>query len=408
MAAALMAVCTIHAQNIGINILNPTRARLEVIGVEGGGNTSGIFGLHGAGISVQQNPPAIGFNQYRDISVAGYTGKYMTNGYAAQQYLDPATGVFVIEMFPAGIRNNHTPEGFKALTFMPNGNTGIKTTSANAFASLTVLKGGATDATANIKGSTHSTMFNYGGNDDTYIRPGIDSSTVNLCTQNGGDLLIGGGQSKLYFNRLLPSSGTTSPVELEQTAYNDRTNHTFAQYDATGKCWGHYLEYNLGSASAGNPGYNLCFAYGNLERTLITWMDGTLYSRSDSRLKTRIQPLEPVMKKLTLLNPVSYAMKYQNPENRRSLGFIAQEVRKIFPGSVRVISNHNPKGRVTPDLHTLTSADFSVYTIKALQEQWQQIQELEAEQSRLEKELDALMNQASRAHKRTETLHQSN
>lgn len=394
MAAALMAACTLQAQNIGINTVNPTRARLEVIGVEGGGNTSGIFGLHGAGISVQQDPPAIGLNQYRDFSVAGYTGKYMRNGYAAHQYLDPATGVFVIEMFPSGIQHTHTPTGIKALTFTPSGNTGIKTENANAYATLTVLKGGATEATAVIKGSTYSTMFNYGGNEDTYIRPGIDSSTVYICNQNAGDLLIGGGQSKLFFNRQLPTSGITSTVELEQNSYNDRQNHTLSQFDATGKNWGHYLEYSS-TWFFNNPGYDLSLAYGNLERTLIAWTDGTIYSRSDSRLKKEIQPLDPVLGKLALLNPVSYEMKYQNPEHKRSLGFIAQEVRKIFPESVRIISDHKHKGSATQDLHTLTSAHFSVYAIKALQEQWQQIQALEAEQNRLEKELDALMIQAT-------------
>ena len=49
--------------NIGIGIVNPTLARLQVNGVSGSGRTSAIFGGDGTGISFQRNLPVIGFNQ---------------------------------------------------------------------------------------------------------------------------------------------------------------------------------------------------------------------------------------------------------------------------------------------------------------------------------------------------------
>ena len=49
--------------NVGIGTTTPTRAKLEVFGTGGIFSfTSAIFGSDGAGISLQRNRPAIGFN----------------------------------------------------------------------------------------------------------------------------------------------------------------------------------------------------------------------------------------------------------------------------------------------------------------------------------------------------------
>src|SRR6266536_3451470 len=75
-----------HAQNVGVGTNNPTRAKLEVNGAVGA--TAAIFGGESSGISLQRNWPGIGFNQY-------YNGvsRYMANGYAAVQFLDPNSGL---------------------------------------------------------------------------------------------------------------------------------------------------------------------------------------------------------------------------------------------------------------------------------------------------------------------------
>lgn len=76
-------LCVIEgsAQNVGIGITNPVRAKLEVFVVAGAGATSAIFGTDGTGISLQRNWPTISFNQYRDIVMPGSQGKYMANGF---------------------------------------------------------------------------------------------------------------------------------------------------------------------------------------------------------------------------------------------------------------------------------------------------------------------------------------
>lgn len=108
---------SIVAQNVGINTTTPNRAKLEVFGVAGAGSTSGIFGVGGAGISIQQNWPTIGFNQYRDETSPGTQGRFMANGFAAIQYMDPGTGVMAIDMFPSGTSTSFTPVGVRAMTF---------------------------------------------------------------------------------------------------------------------------------------------------------------------------------------------------------------------------------------------------------------------------------------------------
>jgi len=51
--------------------------------------TTGIFGTSSTGISLQQNWPTIGFNQYRDAS---NVQRYIGTGYALSNFLDPSTG----------------------------------------------------------------------------------------------------------------------------------------------------------------------------------------------------------------------------------------------------------------------------------------------------------------------------
>ena len=82
--------------NVGIGVSNPSRAKLEVNGVAGSGNTSAIFGGDGAGISIQRNWPTIGFNQYRDVATGN--GKAIGNGYGVQVNMDPSNGIFSINM----------------------------------------------------------------------------------------------------------------------------------------------------------------------------------------------------------------------------------------------------------------------------------------------------------------------
>lgn len=67
--------------------------------------TTGVFGTSSTGISLQQNWPTIGFNQYRDAS---NVQRYIGTGYAAGMYLDPTTGSLSWNTISSGTAGNTT------------------------------------------------------------------------------------------------------------------------------------------------------------------------------------------------------------------------------------------------------------------------------------------------------------
>jgi hypothetical protein len=172
--------------NVGIGTSTPARAKLEVFGVAGtGGHTSGLFGGDGAGISLQRNRPTIGFNQYNDgIS------KFMTTGYGAIQYFDPATGTLSIDMLGTGTANTPATALTPALAIANTGNIGIKTIPASN-ASLFVTRGSNFGGTAIFGGTAYGSYFNYSFNEDTYIRGGKPGGSVILNDIPNGLTLLG-------------------------------------------------------------------------------------------------------------------------------------------------------------------------------------------------------------------------
>ncbi|HSN60898.1 MAG TPA: hypothetical protein VLR49_08185, partial [Ferruginibacter sp.] len=122
--SCLFCLTGIYSQNLGVGTTTPTRARLEVHGVAGSGNTSAIFGGDGNGISLQRNWPTIGFNQFRDDASTGY-GRYMATGYAAIQSLDPSSGIMGIDMLPYGGFNALIGASTRALSITQNGYLGL-------------------------------------------------------------------------------------------------------------------------------------------------------------------------------------------------------------------------------------------------------------------------------------------
>ena len=81
--------------------------------------------------------------------------------------------------------------------------------------------------------------------------------------------------------------------------------------------------------------------------------------RSDVRLKTEIRTLEGVLDKIMVLNPVEFDWTEDVPEynyffendKTHSLGFIAQEVRKVLPEIVKI----RPNGYYYIEYHNLNA-----------------------------------------------------
>ncbi|MES2776416.1 MAG: tail fiber domain-containing protein [Bacteroidota bacterium] len=357
--------------NVGINTITPGRAKLEVIGVAGVGATSGIFGSEGAGISLQRNWPTIGFNQYRDITIPGSQGKYMANGFAAIQYFDPGSGTMLIDMFPSGTANTSTPGANRAMTILANGNFGIRTASANA--TLTVARGDGIDGTAVFSGTQYWSHFNYNVGEATYIRAGVDGSNVYINRIPSGDVFIGNGNTRVGIN----TTGGTYTIDMIQPA----GVNAISLLDGFGYSWHQQVRHvNVSGHGDGNM---LEFYYGVQAKGRFQYWDGNYELFSDRRLKTNIEPLPSILEKISQLKPVVYEMKNDNPNHERVQGFIAQEVKPLFPTLVRQINYKSRSGESIKDFNTMNYSSFGVLAIKALQEQWKQIQDLEKENSEL-------------------------
>ncbi len=91
----------------------------------------------------------------------------------------------------------------------------------------------------------------------------------------------------------------------------------------------------------------------------INWEDGTFVNSSDRRLKKNIKPLESILERVLNLNAKQYQFKGSAENNLNSIGFIAQEVEKLFPETVMEKAGY--KG--------LVYDHFGIYAIKAIQEQ---------------------------------------
>lgn len=347
------------SQHVGIGGPNAGRARLEVSGVFGSGNTSAIFG-GSLGISLQRNYPAVGFNQYRDDASPASNGRYLGNGYAAvmtfvhdDQTLSKGLS---LDIYPTGIEGAAIPAGNRVLNLSANSRFSILSPSGNAL--IDVGRGTSSDGTAKFVGSTHSSFFNHMAAEYTYIRGGLPGSTIYINDIAGGKVIFGTGGTRIGFN----------------TAYYQPPDYTLEIRQSNGGM-------ELSNASymnlpwewrvvSGAPA-NFYLYYAGSAKTYFRYDNGGLVLVSDGRLKTNIEPIQPVMEKLMQLEPVTYEMKDNNPGHVRSLGFIAQQVSALFP---QLVSTHMPGDG---DMLGLDYNGFGVLAIKGVQEAQMQIIKLQ-------------------------------
>jgi len=96
-----------------------------------------------------------------------------------------------------------------------------------------------------------------------------------------------------------------------------------------------------------------------------------------------------------LLNPVKYRYKHQNESENKSQGFIAQDVKQIFPDLV-----HTEDGSQL----ALAYSDFAVISIKAIQELNAKLKSKDQELEVLKQRLDEKDQQFELLMKEIQTL----
>ena len=356
--------------NVGIGA-PATRARLEVFSGTNPAVMAAIFGGESNGISFQQNWPGVGFNQYRNLPT-GY-GKYMATGYGAVQYMNPGDGTMALDMQSvSGVSNNDMIEPHRAFSIFSNGTVSFGKGFNNSNLVVDYLnRGGSNTSNGSIifYGTQHHSSINAS---TTYFSPGKDGGTTYINDIPSGHTVIGSANaqyglaintSPFYLTSLSIRHATAGGglALIEQTSFNN---------------WEWYL-------SNDNP----CWMGQKYNGLLIGDYNPTTGQHgyvSDRRLKSAIRPMAPVMDKLMKLQAVQYRMLGQQEDARPGPGFIAQEVRKLFPEMVTVLPGNSAGDKALTDLHMLNYSQFFVLAIKAIQEQQAELAELTRQLEKIE------------------------
>lgn len=117
---------------------------------------------------------------------------------------------------------------------------------------------------------------------------------------------------------------------------------------------------------------------------------GSYVTTSDAKFKKNVVAMEPVLERVNRMRPVSYHYNQQKESENKVLGFIAQEVRPLFPELV-FESEDGSLG--------MSYAHVGVIAIQAVKEQQEvikaqqaQIDELSQQMLEMQKQIEVLMN----------------
>lgn len=385
----LLATILSRAQNVGIGISNPGRAKLELNGAVDA--TAAIFGGESSGISLQRNWPAVGFNHY-------YNGgdRYIGNGYAAKQYFDPNSGYMTLDLFPYGTANS-LGSPVRAMVISPNGNLGLGNVLPNGTLQFT-----------NTLNNRKIVLWETANNNNQFYGLGIDNGTLRYnidgpgaahrfyaaTGSNGSQFLMGiNGNKKVVIGT--QDGGSKVGINSADPQYSLEIVQVHDQYENYGllllNALNNYHNVSLAahSGSFGFDALNIYMGDASQPHILEAYIkyDGSYHQWSDERMKTNIKTMDSVLKKVMQLNPVSYEVKQNNPKHATTMGFIAQQVKPVFPDLVDV-SVQRTNG--LDQLHALNYSGFGVIAIKAIQEQQKLIEAQQSEITEMKKEISAL------------------
>lgn len=247
-------------------------------------------------------------------------------------------------------------------TYYNVGRVGIGiSTPANPF---TVLQATGTANTVRFQSLEHP-----GGKDLLELQIPADSpaSSQFIEMQNGSEIVaVINGDGSANFSKVGIDGSPTAKLHIFQE----------------GQVVGSGLRFNDGTINQEwdvTHQFGLTFFYGGSIRATISAVNGAYIQGSDRTLKDQISGLSPVLDKIEKLQPSTYV--YKSDERKTStIGFIAQDVRKIFP---EVVQYSEGTG-----LYGIDYAAFGVIAIKAIQEQQKEIDELKAILKRVESKLN--------------------
>ena len=139
----------------------------------------------------------------------------------------------------------------------------------------------------------------------------------------------------------------------------------------------------------GNDGLRLYS--NNHHRGTFDITTGAYSTISDRRLKTNIREMDNTLAKTLKLKPSRYEYINNNPAKKESIGFIAQDVQKLFPELVKESTDTQKDGMLT-----INYAGFGTIAIKAIQEQQVIIDLQNKKIENQQKEIDELKTRLDR------------
>ncbi|MCC6372460.1 MAG: tail fiber domain-containing protein [Bacteroidia bacterium] len=200
---------------------------------------------------------------------------------------------------------------------------------------------------------------------------GVWGDAVGNADNIGGKFFAGGKRLNANYYNIGVST-------VAQASNGNPPAYTYKLAYPTGANIGIYATGRLNNSLGGEP-------LSNVGRDWAGWFDGdvningngwilTTWTTSDKRFKKEITKLENMSERLKKLNGYSYSFKtdefkYKNFDSKRHIGFIAQEVKEVFPELV----NEDSKGYLAVDYQGMIPV-----LLQLAKEQQQQIDELKA------------------------------
>ena len=173
----------------------------------------------------------------------------------------------------------------------------------------------------------------------------------------------------------------TYPFRVVQNISGQGGEYGMALYNGvnTSTRW----EFYVTSLSAGDGDLNLY--YNNINRGHFDSASGNYSATSDKRLKTDIHRLTGVLPALLQLNPKTY--QYKGHLGREYIGFLAQELRQVFPN---LVSETKPRNEGEESVLLVDYNQLTVLAVTALQEQQEVIEAQNEKIENLEERLARL------------------
>ena len=269
-----------------------------------------------------------------------------------------------------------------------NGSVGIGTfyPSARLHVVRNALSGGSYNANSQVIVEDNTTSYVQLSHPDA-SESGILSYNVSLglrsgvifAANNSIQLRSGGNINRVYIDNggytginRTPSQGiSTGSLQVTNVGSND---DIFGIYNASGNHWTYFM----------TPGTSdLTMFYNGVTKGFWSNLNGVYTSTSDRNLKKDLEPIGPVLPLINKITPFLFHYVDNSSTDPLTVGFMAQDVQPYFPIAVKSIINKDGSTYLGIQYQFMT-----VYAIKAIQEQQQQIDQLKKQYELLLKRLE--------------------